>query len=315
MPLSEAHPASRNSRVLTVFITIARYLLGLGILIYGISKLTNIQFQVSAWSYAQPMSQVSGRMLAWAFLGYEPWFQFLLGVFETIPGLLLLSRRTWRLGALLLLPVMLNVVLMNFALDLWHDTKVISCLLLSMNLFLVACDFQRYRSFLKVLLPAPRPFLNGRIQIAATVASVLVPVVTMGCFWFIGMMPANRAMAQIADLVGTRQINGAGTWGVDRIIMGGQVIPGAPDRKMYFDIFMQCGYQSGLEKSLGSYTASRDKHSLNITGLTLGQDSSPIIANYSLQGKTLTIEGQRSGHPVEIVLRRLNWGPLLPFSR
>ena len=316
MSETEAQPAlPRSPRVLTVFITIVRYILGLGILTYGISKLFNLQFQISAWTYAHPLIRTSGSMLAWAFLGYEPWFQFVLGVFETIPGLLLLTRRTWRLGALLLFPVLLNVVLINFALDLWRDTKVIGSILLLLDLFLLACDLPRYRSILAVLLPIPPPFRNRRVQIAASVAAILVPVVAMGCFWFFGMMPGYRAMGEIVDFVGTRQINGAGTWGVDRITIAGQDIPGAPDRRFYFDIFIKCGYKSGLTESLGTFTASRGGHSVNISGLSLGGDSSLIVATYTLQDKVLKIEGQRSGQPVEILLHRLNWGPMLPFGR
>jgi len=313
---TEAQPVRpRSSRLLTILITIARYLLGLGILTYGISKLTNFQFQVSPWTYDHPLIRTSGSMLTWAFLGYQPWFQFLLGVFETVPGLLLLSRRAWRLGALLLFPVLSSVVLINYALELWRDTQIISSVLLLLNLFLLACDLPMYRSFLAALLPAPTPFRNRRVHVAATVAAILVPVLAMGAFWVLAEMPADQKMAEMADFVGTRQINGAGTWGVDRIAIGGQDIPGAPDRRLYFDIFMKCGYKSGLEESLGTYKASRVGHSVTISGLSLDGDSSPIAGNYALQDKVLKIEGQRSGQPVEIVLHRLNWGPMLPFGR
>lgn len=316
MSATEAQPVRpRSSRLLTILITIARYLLGLAILTYGISKLLNIQFQVSSWTYAHPLLKTSGSMLTWAFLGYQPWFQFLLGVFETVPGLLLLSRRTWRLGALLLLPVLLNVVLINFALELWRDTQIISSVLLLLNLFLLACDLPMYRSFLAAMLPAPTPFRSRRVRVVATVAAILVPVLAMGAFWVFAMMPGIRDMAEIADFVGTRQINGSGTWGVDRIAIGGQDIPGTPDRRLHFDIFMKCGYKSGLEESLGTYKASRVGHSVTISGLSLGGDSSAIAANYTLQDKVLKIEGQRSGQAVEIVLHRLNWGPMLPFGR
>jgi uncharacterized membrane protein YphA (DoxX/SURF4 family) len=312
----EAQPIRpRSTRLRTFLITIARYLLGLAILTYGISKLLNLQFQVSSWTYAHPLIKTSGSMLTWAFLGYQPWFQFLLGVFETVPGLLLLSRRTWRLGALLLFPVLLNVVLINYALELWRDTRIISSVLLLLNLFLLACDLPMYRSFLAAMLPAPTPFQNRRVHVMVTVVAVLVPVLAMGAFWVFAMMPANRTMAEVADFVGTRQINGAGTWGVDRIAIAGQDIPGAPDRRLHFDIFMKCGYKSGMEESLGTYTASRSGHSVTISGLSLGGDSSPIAATYALQDKVLKIEGLRSGQPVVIVLHRLNWGPMLPFGR
>jgi uncharacterized membrane protein YphA (DoxX/SURF4 family) len=312
---TNSQPQPHYSRTLTVFITIARYFLGLVILTYGISKLDNFQIQVSAWSYDHPLVQAPGRVLAWAYLGYQPWFQFLLGVFETVPSLLLLTRRTWRLGALLLLPVMLNVVLTNYALDLWPDTKIFSCALLFINLFLVACDLPLYRSFLAMLMPPPLPFRSPRRRIAATTAAILVPVALMACFWFFALAPANRKMANNSDLIGVRQINGAGAWGVDRITIAGQDIPGEPNRRMYFDLFMKCGYKSGLTESLGTFTVTRATHAITISGVSLGSDSSPIIGTYSLQGKVLKIDGQRNGQPVEIILHRLSWGPMLPFGR
>ena len=308
-------PSPRASRLLTALITVARYILGLVILTYGISKLGNYQFQVSSWAYAQPLIKTSGKMLIWAALGYQPWFQFLLGACETIPGLLLLSQRTWRLGALLLFPVLLNVVLMNFALDLWRDTQIISSVLLLLNLFLLASNHRLYRSFVAALTPPPTPFRNRRVQLAATATAILVPVMAMGAFWIFGMMPITREMEKIADFVGTRQINGAGMWGVDKITIGSHEIPGAPDRRIYFDIFMKCGYKSGLEESLGSFKASRGEHSISISGLSLGGGSSDIGGTYTLKDKVLIIEGQRSGQPVEIVLHWLNWGPMLPFRR
>jgi uncharacterized membrane protein YphA (DoxX/SURF4 family) len=315
LPAVETQPAQlRSSRVLTVFITVARFALGLGILTYGISKLTNFQFQVSPWTYAHPLIQTSGAMLTWAFLGYQPWFQFLLGLCETVPGLLLLNRRTWRLGALLLFPVLLNVVLINFALDLWHDTKIISSVLLLLNVFLLACDLRRYRTILAILLPPPSPFRNHRVRATAIAAAILVSVLAMGAFWVFGEMPANRDMDEISDFVGIRQINGAGTWAVDRVTVSGHEITGAPDRRLYFDIFKRCGYKSGLDESLGTFKATRIAHSVSISGVALGGDSSPISATYTLQGKVLRIEGQRNGQAVEIVLHRLNWGPMLPYG-
>ncbi len=138
----------------------------------------------------------------------------------------------------------------------------------------------------------------------------------MGCFWFFGMMPGYRAMGEIVDFVETRQINGAGTCRVwTEFTIGGHEVTGEPNRRFYFDVFMKCGYKSGLTESLGTFTASRGGHSVNITGLSLGGDSSLIVATYTLQDKVLKIEGQRGGQPVEIVLHRLNWGPMLPFGR
>jgi hypothetical protein len=114
-----------------------RYLLGTVMLYYAIVKLINVQFQVSPFTYTRPLDQVPGRMLAWAYLGYAPWFQRLMGAAEFAPALMLFFRRTARLAAALMFAVLLNVVRVNFALDLWHDTKIISCQLLGLDLYLL----------------------------------------------------------------------------------------------------------------------------------------------------------------------------------
>src|SRR5215831_13612339 len=103
------------------------------------------------------------------------WLQCLLGVLETLPTLLLFFRRTWRLGALLLLPVLLNVVLINFAMDLWDDTKKISATLLILNLGLLACSFPAYRSFLGGLLSRPQPVQYHPWRIVGQIAEIAIP--------------------------------------------------------------------------------------------------------------------------------------------
>jgi hypothetical protein len=132
-----------------------RTLLGSVMLYYAIVKIVNVQFQVSPFTYTRPLDQVPGRMLAWAYLGYAPWFQRLLGLAEFVPALLLFFRRTARLGAVLMFPVLLNVMLINFALDLWHDTKIISSILLGINLYLLINEWSYLRDALAKLFEGP----------------------------------------------------------------------------------------------------------------------------------------------------------------
>jgi uncharacterized membrane protein YphA (DoxX/SURF4 family) len=152
--------------------TFARFALALGMMPYGISKLFDMQFQVGASIYAQPLGSAPGTILTWAFLGYSPVFQVLLGVSETVPAILLLFARTRRPGALLLFPVLLNVVLFNYFLDLWPATQLISSVLLALNLFLLLYDFRMYADFLSHLVAKPEPIASRRLRIAAKVAAL-----------------------------------------------------------------------------------------------------------------------------------------------
>jgi hypothetical protein len=96
-------------------------------------------------------------MLAWAYLGYAPWFQRLMGAVEFAPALMLFFRRTARLAAALMFAVLLNVVLVNFALDLWHDTKIISCQLLGLDVYLLLNQSPYFRRALAKILESPPP--------------------------------------------------------------------------------------------------------------------------------------------------------------
>lgn len=119
----------------SVVLGVARYALAIGMIPYAITKILRTQFVILPVGISQvPLEQIDGSVLAWAFLGYAPWFQVLLGFLELIPSLLLLFRKTALAGALLMIPVLLNVCLINFALDLWSDTQLISSIFLFLNI-------------------------------------------------------------------------------------------------------------------------------------------------------------------------------------
>jgi len=298
-----------RARVGLALLTLVRYLLGAWMLPYGISKLANFQFQVSAWDYAQPIGELSGKVLAWAFLGYQPWFQFLLGGLETAPAVLLLFRRTWRLGALLLLPMILNVTLMNYAMDLWDATKKISLSILVLNLILIACSFPAYAQFLKALFPKPKPVRRRGLRIAAYVLEILIPVagISFMCVQFFGTV--NQIMA--FDFEGERQINRAGTWSVERMTVAGRDVTVAG--LMYFDFRGRCAYSSDGQKTVGEYKSDRAKRTFEISGVPLGGNAGTITGTYRVDGDKLLLGGTRAGSAVEIVLKKSGWGKMLPW--
>jgi hypothetical protein len=301
-----------RSRIALVLQTILRYLLAAGMLPYGISKLANIQFQVRAWDYTRPLGETSGRVLTWAFLGYQPWFQLLLGVLETLPVILLCFRRTWRLGALLLFPVLANVVLMNFAMDLWDGTKQISLCLLALNLVLLAWSVPLYRTLMSALLARPNPIRKRSWRIAGYLAEIAIPLVGIALFCNYFFHLVNHTLQ--FDFIGDRQINRAGSWSIQRMSFAGQESQAASDRYLYFDFGGRCVYVSGQQTVQGRYQANRDRHSFEISGVPLENGAATIAGTYRVEGSRLILSGQRGHEPFQIVLGRVNWGRILPFE-
>ncbi|AWM33295.1 hypothetical protein [Hymenobacter nivis] len=79
---------------------------------YGYAKLTGAQFGLSAAQLAQSVQQLGLFKLAWYLFGQEPFKSFVGGA-QIVAGLLLLWHRTALVGALLLLPIAANLLVVD----------------------------------------------------------------------------------------------------------------------------------------------------------------------------------------------------------
>lgn len=80
---------------------------------YGISKLTGHQLVVPAWVAQKPISSLDGFTLTWYYFGYSHAYKYILGLIQVSAASLLLFRKTTLLAALLIVPMMANIVLIN----------------------------------------------------------------------------------------------------------------------------------------------------------------------------------------------------------
>ena len=163
-----------------LYLGFARYILGLLMITYAVTKILRTQFVVIPFSlWQRPLETLSGISLAWAFLGYSPWFQIMLGFFELVPALLLLFRRTTLLGGILLLPMTLSVFLVNHALSLWDDTKLISLILLCLNCIVLLFQWKKLKEIILIAIGKGLKFKFSAVEISVNL--VLASLVT----WFI----------------------------------------------------------------------------------------------------------------------------------
>lgn len=94
-------------------IRLARYLVAAVFIAYGSLKLFGGQYFYGDWTLSK--STVDGPPLVWAFYGYSPVYGRVTGLFELLPALLLVFRRTSLLGALGLFAVGANITVLDFA--------------------------------------------------------------------------------------------------------------------------------------------------------------------------------------------------------
>ncbi len=95
-----------------------RYYLGVIMLVYGGAKVIPSQFPpIAVEQISEPLGNLSPQALLWAYMGYSRIYTIFTGVGEALGALLLFFRRTTTLGAAILVAVLSNVVLINFAYD------------------------------------------------------------------------------------------------------------------------------------------------------------------------------------------------------
>lgn len=109
---------------------------------YGFAKVIPLQFSApSSYRLTQSLGDMSPMGLLWTFMGFSDSYQMFTGAVEVAAGLLLISRRTTLLGALMTVAAMTQVFLLNMCFDV--PVKLYSFHYLMMGLFLAAPDLPR----------------------------------------------------------------------------------------------------------------------------------------------------------------------------
>jgi hypothetical protein len=138
---------------------IVRYYLFYTMISYGFFKVIKVQFPFpSLYRLVQPYGNSSPMGLAWTYMGYSTTYNYFTGFAELLGGLLLLSRKTTMIGALVCLGVMTNVFMINMGYDV--PVKLLSFNTILMCLFLLGKDILRLTHFFILNKTAPASDLS-----------------------------------------------------------------------------------------------------------------------------------------------------------
>jgi len=133
---------------------IASYYLGWVLLKYGLDKLFKCQFYLPEPNilYSR-VGDLDKDILFWSSMGSSYSYNIFMGISEIIPGIFLFFGKTRKLGLLLALGVLLNVVAINFSFDI--SVKLFSGFLLVIAFYLTgpfAVNLWRFLSNQKIVL-------------------------------------------------------------------------------------------------------------------------------------------------------------------
>lgn len=118
-----------SKKYYTWLTTILRYWLAFYIATFGFEKLFNVNFAFSYHIEDSLVNTLSGQELTWKYYGYSYSLTVIIGLFQIIGSILLLFRRTTLLGVITLLPVQLNILLINIFYGIGPLTTFISIIM------------------------------------------------------------------------------------------------------------------------------------------------------------------------------------------
>jgi uncharacterized membrane protein YphA (DoxX/SURF4 family) len=139
-----------------------RYFLAYIFFSYGIGKILNLQFTTTITRLDQSLAEANGFWITWRFFDYSYSYKLFIGLGQIVASTLFLFRRTTTLAAMILLPVISNIVYINFAFSI--EVTFFSFCYLVFTLYLLLCDFDRLNALFISNAAVPA---NKALQIAS----------------------------------------------------------------------------------------------------------------------------------------------------
>ena len=273
-----------------------RYLLAAVMLGYGMAKVIPVQFpQPSLVQLITPVGELTKMRLLWLSMGAAPAYQVFTGLCEVTGALLLLSRRTSLLGALILAGSLTNVLALNLAYGIGVQLNVTVYLL--MALMLIAPDARRLIETLvqptapAVPKPAPGAGWRGMTRATAAVKWLLV-------IWLIGVH-VREPWVMSADEWRIPALYGI--YDVEEFVRGGVALA-KDDNARWQRVVMAERNTAAIQTTSGPlqrYEVSVDEAAHTLTLTPAQGKGDPLTLRYSREGDgRLIVDGNINGAAV-----------------
>jgi hypothetical protein len=215
---------------------LVRYYLAFTMINYGMFKIFKTQFPTPMGDWLmQSYGDSSPMRLLWTFMGFSTAYNVFVGLGEFFGGFLLLFRRTRLLGALLVIAVMSNVVMLNFTYDV--PVKLFSMHLLLMAIYLTLPDAKRLLNFFALNkrveeTPMQPVYYNDKTRRAYLIAKGLL----IGVFLFFQVKSQFDIQERMKEFYAKRSATPdalTGEFQVETFILAGDTLAGERDTRRW----------------------------------------------------------------------------------
>jgi hypothetical protein len=302
-----------HTRLLDWLRLYVRVIVGITMIAYGVAKFFETQFTPpSAAQLQQSYADSSPMNLLWTFMGYSRPYRVFAGLIEVVPGLMLLWRRTAGAGALVLLGVMGNVVVLNFCYDV--PVKLYSSHLWLMSLFVAWPSLRRLVDALILNRPVasePAPRLLASPRARRIGAALYVLLVALCVFEVIRLRLDMSAVEKDIPI--------RGTFAVEEMTVDGRVLS-AGDSERWRRLWLR---RRGLwiywaDGRSAPYRATAEisgPMTLDLSGWRDETRTRRALLDIRLTGNELVVDGDFEGRKVRARLTKMEASQSLLFSR
>lgn len=170
-----------SSRTRAWFQGLLRYGIALDLCLIGWQKIFHLQFITPIGKLDNPFSSFSLTDHMWAFFGLSYSFIVVIGLTQIIGSVLLLFSRTRLVGVFILIPVLLNIILIDIFYEVAPGPLAQAIILFSGVMYFLLLEYDRLETFFlksKKELPAIQ-FKSHALKNLLRVSVVIVPLVVI----------------------------------------------------------------------------------------------------------------------------------------
>jgi len=145
--------------------------------IYGLGKMAGGQFyragQLPEFIALKPAGELTGFELAWLFFGYSEFYIYFIGITQVAGAFLLLWNRTKLLGAMLLFPVLLNIIIVDVCFGISDGAMYSAVIYLLLLVFMLLLNRQQVKTVFQQMTAA-QPREEGPVWWTVVLAGLMV---------------------------------------------------------------------------------------------------------------------------------------------
>jgi hypothetical protein len=295
-----------------------RHLLGLFMIFYGLPKLFGGFFDYQLFALDTKLGDVSEFELAWYFYGKNRWQELFSGIMEFVPGVLLLNRRTYYLGAIILLPVTAQVFILNLFFKIGGVTFPAAMILLACNVYILYSEKEKIVQFIRSLNFSPAVSFSGKTRLLIKTGKWAIILLAIA---LVGLKAKNVLfksdyIRKYEKLVGMYTLEEMKKNNTD-------YTPALHDSLYYKDLYIEKQSRWNILRKFNNKTAAfilelthtndSIKLYINKGGIGDSPDSKDITSvfkgRYILNNNVLTITGVQSGDTLQLNYRRQSLRP------